>query len=325
MTTRIVPSQFLRNLVELVCDEEQLRPASVLRDTGVSWQSLQRDQWLGTFDEQMRVYERVAAISTVPGIGFRSPSASSFADQGLLGVLLITAPNVGEALTALNSYIDVIGGLVGYELKRTRSNVLLSTQPKYSTDAITHRLICEENLAVWKLSSLPIPDLGHYLRRIDVDYAKPKHWPMYEDLFAPAEVAFGRPCNQAVLAKEVLELDIPTSNPAAFAQLQKDCQAIVDRLTPDFIQLIMRYFKNTTPSQWSSDDAAAWMGTSQRTLRRRLRDSDLSYQRALDRYRYQMSQRLIAQGVDRADIAVQLGYKDAYGFERAYARWAGRS
>ena len=148
MDARVVPAVYLRNLVQQICAEERVAPSLVLQGLPVSWPMLQDSDWLGTFEEQMLVYERVAALSSVPGLGFRSPSAGSLASENLLGALLTMAPSVGEALRKVGDFISLIGGLSHYQLVESGKHICVRTHPKYSTNLATHRLICEENLAI---------------------------------------------------------------------------------------------------------------------------------------------------------------------------------
>ena len=68
------------------------------------------------------------------------------------------------------------------------------------------------------------------------------------------------------------------------------------------------------------------MGTSVRTLQRRLNRNGLTYSELVDRVRHKEACRLL-QAKDRsiAEIAIQLGYSDPSHFSRAFRRWERRS
>jgi AraC-like DNA-binding protein len=69
---------------------------------------------------------------------------------------------------------------------------------------------------------------------------------------------------------------------------------------------------------------AATIGTSARTLQRRLAEHDASFSRLLQAVRFRNSQRLLRDHkMPLAEIAKRLGYTDLPNFLRAFKRWAG--
>jgi AraC-like DNA-binding protein len=70
---------------------------------------------------------------------------------------------------------------------------------------------------------------------------------------------------------------------------------------------------------------ARTIGTSERTLHRRLAGAGLSYQSVLDAFRRRESERLLLAGAALPEIALALGYSDQSAWSRAFKRWAGVS
>jgi AraC-like DNA-binding protein len=71
------------------------------------------------------------------------------------------------------------------------------------------------------------------------------------------------------------------------------------------------------------DAAAELLGSSVRTLQRRLSETGISYSAVLDRLRYEMALDLLEHTDDSvASIAAQVGYSDPAHFSRAFRRWA---
>jgi len=76
--------------------------------------------------------------------------------------------------------------------------------------------------------------------------------------------------------------------------------------------------------QLSVSNTAALMGTSKRTLQRRLTQYNLSYSKIVDQVRIQVAHDLLdSRELRVADISVKLGYADAGSFTRAFKRWSG--
>jgi AraC-like DNA-binding protein len=74
----------------------------------------------------------------------------------------------------------------------------------------------------------------------------------------------------------------------------------------------------------SIDLVAETMGTSVRTLQRRLRASGLTYSEVVQRARRSAAQRMLKdRGAGIGEIARALGYSDPAHFTRAFQRWTG--
>jgi AraC-like DNA-binding protein len=69
---------------------------------------------------------------------------------------------------------------------------------------------------------------------------------------------------------------------------------------------------------------AAIIGTSPRTLQRRLAEHDQSFSRLLQSVRFRTAQRLLRDcNMPIVEIARRLGYADSANFIRAFKRWSG--
>jgi len=323
MEAAYVPVRFLRNLVELVADEERITAKKVIQKTGLDFSLLMRVGGFATFDQSTAVYERVANLSTIPGIGFRSPSARSFADQGMLGALMMLAPTIGEALQKLSKFIDVVGGTVDYKFRKIERLFILSTQDKASYSPAAHRLIAEENLAIWKYTSLPAPGLELHLKEIRLDYPKPRHWRMYTDLFPNCEIRFNRPEIAAVLSADVMDLAIPTHNPEAFRKLESVCEELLSRMTPSFKKSVTEYLEHSSSIGWSASAAADALNMTQKTLSRRLKAEGTSVKEMINARKHNLAMAMMERGLSDRRIAEELGYAGKSSFVRGFKTWTG--
>ena len=325
MVGAYVPIHFLKSLVELVADEEKLNAKYVLQGTGLNIDTLMTPGALATFSQSTAVYERVAELSTLPGIGFRSPSATSFADQGLLGAMLIMAPTVGVALEKLNEFIDVVGGTVEYQFRFEKGAFVVANKDKDSYSPRAHQLIAEENLAIWKFSSLPVPGLELHLREIRLDYPEPKHWRMYKNLFPNCNIRFNQPEIAAVLSKDVVDMPINTHNPDAFEKLERECVELIRRINPTMQARVAQFFNEQQPSEWTAAGIANGLHVSEKTLRRKLLSEGLRTKDLIATRKKNYALAAMEKGVADAAIADRLGFYDKTSFARSFKRWTGQT
>lgn len=75
----------------------------------------------------------------------------------------------------------------------------------------------------------------------------------------------------------------------------------------------------------TEEETAAELGLSCRTLRRRLREEQTSYQRIRSRRLNELANEMLAAGRLAEEVAEALGYADERSFRRAYVRWNKRT
>jgi AraC-like DNA-binding protein len=96
-----------------------------------------------------------------------------------------------------------------------------------------------------------------------------------------------------------------------------------ERFADSLSAIISTQFLDGYPS---IDNVAESIGTSARTVQRRLAADGLTYGDLIDWYRFETAKRLILEDrVRLTDVAAELEYSDAGSFTRAFRRWAGVS
>lgn len=323
MESKHVPAIYCRNLIAQLCEEESIEPRRFFAGTTINASHLGNDSDTTTHSNQIKVYERVAALSTRPGFGFRAGAKNQFGDQGLLGALLYTAPSVAVAFTKLEQYIDVIGGMLRYHVSHGGSRLFLTCTINGLVSEAAQRLITEESIAIWNCLALPVGGLQQLTQQIRVDYPRPPHAHLYEEAIPEVEFQFGRPKLQIVLSRDVLDVPMPGSNPPTFELLESQCAAILERISPSLTQKIEQYLQDVPPARWTESAVTEHLHCSSRTLRRWLGEDGTSLRAILDRHRADVARRAFLRGDSVAQVADACGFAGADGFSRAFKRWTG--
>lgn len=323
MESKHVPSMYCRNLIARVREEESIEPADFFAGTAIDVTDLSSDSATTTHSNQILVYERVAALSTHPGFGFRAGATNQFGDHGLLGALLYTAPSVTEAFAKLERYIDVIGGMLRYRMILRGAHVLLACSVNGLVSRPAQQLITEESIAIWKHIALPVGGLEQLTQQIRIDYPRPCHGHLYESLCPGIEFLFNSPRLEIVLPREVLDLPMPGSNPPAFELLEAQCAAILEQISPSFTQRIEHFLTTAPPAQWTQGAVAEHLHCSSRTLRRRLSGEGTSLRSIVDRHRHELAARQLMRGEGVGRVAAACGFESTEAFTRAFRRWTG--
>ncbi len=146
--------------------------------------------------------------------------------------------------------------------------------------------------------------------------------------FGTPRIEWGAGYNAVQVPRAVLDLRVRTADSALYAYLEREARERVSRLSAadtfeDVRQAIVRQMATGEPS---IDGVAALLGTSGRTLQRRLADGKTTFRSLTDQVR-QSAAELYLEGSKRplTEVAFLLGYSDLRAFVRAYRRWTGRT
>ncbi|CAN5923312.1 hypothetical protein BH11MYX4_BH11MYX4_49580 [soil metagenome] len=142
------------------------------------------------------------------------------------------------------------------------------------------------------------------------------------------EVRLDAPVSSLRLSRASGELPLRTADPTLASTLA----AVAEQLgfggeeTPD-IERVVRSRLRDLIERGGADAAsvARTMGTSERTLHRRLAAVGRSFQEVVDAFRVTESERLLLSRRPLAEIAIALGYSDQSAWSRAWKRWKGVS
>jgi AraC-like DNA-binding protein len=146
--------------------------------------------------------------------------------------------------------------------------------------------------------------------------------------FFMAPIEFGASDNSFLIPHELARKPLPMANPALARQndqvvmeylAQFDGARISEKVRAELVTRL-------PAGEPSRADVASALHFSEKTLQRRLRDEDTSYQEILDETRRELAQQYLREGrVSVCEITFRLGFSDQSSFTRAFKRWTGRA
>jgi AraC-like DNA-binding protein len=250
---------------------------------------------------------------------------------GLYGYALLTSLTPRGAIAFALQYRALASPLVGLRFRvdgpeavwTLDDDEIIGTRPSPEL----RRFLVDMQLGT--LLSLHRDLLGTALTptRLHLAHPTPPHARAYgERLGCP--VTFDRPATELRFDAAWLDHPLALGNPITEAVVRRTCDELLGQLrdtegtAAQVSAALMR-----APGQFPDIEAvAAQLHTSSRTLRRRLRAEDTSFQRVLDDVRCRLALEYLqntSMGTDR--IAAALGFSDTANFRHAFKRWTGRS
>jgi AraC-like DNA-binding protein len=137
---------------------------------------------------------------------------------------------------------------------------------------------------------------------------------------------FGSQHNEIVLPASVLDRRLPTADAALFRVLDRHLAERIRAITPqsdpaDHTRKALSDYLHQ--ERLSLGTIARVLGSTERTLQRRLSQSGTSFRRLVDEVRESRARALLRAGTSIAEICLLLGYTEETAFFRAFKRWTG--
>lgn len=190
------------------------------------------------------------------------------------------------------------------------------------------RQVCEFTLAVGWVYTRDWAAGSFTPRTVHFDHPLVGDREAYTRFFG-ASVDFGQAQTGFEIPRAQLDMPLQRADPGLAAVLNRYADQSVKRIPADADLLERARFHiadsvaEGTPSVAS---VASQLGTSARTLQRRLREEGTSFQQLLDSVRRELALRLLDGGsCSVAEVAERLGFADTPTFRRAFKRWTGAS
>jgi AraC-like DNA-binding protein len=272
------------------------------------------------------LWERVVELSGDPAIGFRIALFAEPSTYGAVSQILPRCLTVRDAFHQIERFSALAAQHARISMTSDASALTITVAAHLPKGIVTRNaLLCGlTNLAL-------LPE-----RLVGSDGTRPH---AVECAFPPPSAVavaamrerlpfkFDASANRVVFNRRVAELCIPSADEGLRALLSQVMERDLDQLGrpggfESGLTTILRGMMNGTMPSLASLSARA--GLSQRTLQRRLAQSNTSFQRLLQGVLHECADEYLARGtLTQGEIAFLLGYSEVSAFSHAYRSWTG--
>jgi AraC-like DNA-binding protein len=311
----------LRYLPGLGIDRE-----AALRGTGVDPDSIAHPRATIESSSLRVLIHNLLELYGEPDLGLVLGLRARISDFGVFGYAMMSCPTLGDAARMGMRFWGATGAEVTFEEIETETRLYWRPRESFPLGDLWP-FACERWVAAVLGFSLYNTGADVLPYDIELDYPPPAHADRYFQLLR-RPVRFG--CEVTQLSFPKSELSTPSRFNSretnelfarqceALLRLRGDEDAIVTRLREVVVRSAGRY-----PSL---DDAAAAVGVSGRTLRRRLQEQGETFQSVLDSTRADLAmQYLTTTEMTVQEVASLVGFSEANNFARAFRKWTGRT
>jgi AraC-like DNA-binding protein len=161
--------------------------------------------------------------------------------------------------------------------------------------------------------------------RLELTYPATPARTAYRELF-DCPVIFGAPRNRIVGRRELLDEVLTTRDRLTYDSLVADLRRAVVAQPSDLLEAVGQALRKNLRNPPSVAELAASVHMSERSLRRRLADMEVSVRDVLAQVRTAQARRLLLdQDRSVAEVADLVGFSSPENFRRAMRRWTGTS
>jgi AraC-like DNA-binding protein len=319
-----IPASHALDLADLV---EDLGGSSVrlLASAGLERSQLLPTSVLGLAQMKTLVSEAIAQtrqpwIGVLLGLRMRVPA------HGFLGFAAMTAPTVREALDLVVRFAPIRSDVlrITYEVVNGECTMYLDEQVDLGEARDT--LLIALVTGIWCIGeSLTGRKL---VGRAEFTFPEPPYAALVTQTpMRVHQIVFARPRNLMRFDASYLELPFAMAHASAFQLAKEQCELALAELDRVGLE---RQVRNALPREGGGvctvDEVALRLGTSTRTLQRKLKAEGISFSDIADALQEEQARVLLRdERLSLEQVAERVGYSDVSNFTRAFRRWTGET
>ncbi len=315
----------IRQIAHLIKDKGHA-PELLCNGLGFSLDDLRTGNFKVSYRQICLFIQRAFQQLADHSLGLQIAKYQSVVSYGLPGLGMLTCPTLGAALSYLMRYQKQAGAFVYNQMKQDRQLVIFQIELRFY-DPVLEPFFVEEDFGSGVALTRSL--IGEHFRpmRLELSYPKPAYSALYQRFFQ-CPIVFDAPLNRLFMDAHWLEQPIRTYDEYMQPCLQAQIDSVLSMTQTeeeDLIESITTFLSSKLAQAPSLQETAQSLYLTERTLRRRLSALSTSYQKILDKVRYQQAHNLLTRThLSLYDIAIAIGFSDAPGFRRAFKRWSGQ-
>jgi AraC-like DNA-binding protein len=314
----------VRGLVQAV-EQAGFDPGAFLRTAGLEPIRLQSHEVRVPRSEIYRLCELAIDMTGDPGLGLHW--AAKLSERMFVPVshLITNGSSLRQCFELLAQFVRLLADDAGYQIVEEEQKVTLVSLPIDAESPRMQQFLAEMMLAgFWRLirSFVPSakPECASFRHRA------PAHRAEYTRMFEGAEL-FEQPFTRLVFDRSLLDASSTLKDDDVREALQSVAERRLMRLTegmPYALRVSEYLVREGWPDRTDMESAAAGLGTSARSLRRRLADEGKSYSDVLSDALATIAKTFLrGQRHTIQEVAYEMGFSDPSTFHRAFKRWTG--
>lgn len=313
-------------LVE-VLTEQGIPPEASLSGTSLSPESLADPETRTSVRQYITVCGNALRLSQTPETPFRTGSRIPLSAYGMYGFALVCSPTIREYFQVAVKYHRLATPLLSMSWREEGDHAswIFPTNAVVTHSDSLLRFLMEQQLTQLSTHLRAVVDGSYLPIRASLSYSAPEHTHLYER-YLGCPVRFGRPVSELVYPKSILSAKPRMAHGLTSKILQDTCDRILGEVktSTGVAGEVYQIIASTPGHSPSMERVARQIGTTVRTLNRKLVAESTSFTRILDDVRWNLaSEYLRSTKLSIDDISELVGFSDSANFRHAFRRWTG--
>lgn len=320
---------YLAKLVEVLRElGSPVKP--VLGAAGLRERSLPDHEASLPISQYLAGIEEAVQSCTAPDLGFLVGEHTMPLEHGVLGYALLSSPTLRDCLYRYVKFQYLQGPLLTISFSESGATAEMQAVPRrgrWRMSPAALRYIVQEWLVGWNQWCQLIGRSGSFFEHVRLGYSSDGHRRQYEDHLG-CTVSFENPETTAVFASRRLDLPLSYADESIAALCDVQCERLLEvlQLRAGLIADIHRQLASRPGQVPTMEDMARRLHIGVRTLRRRLKDENTSYQEVVTEFRVAMAKRYLGEtSLPANEVAMLVGYSDPANLYRTFRRETGRT
>lgn len=303
--------------------------------TGFTLEDLDEGERWVNLPQAQNVWAKAVELTQQPQLGLLIGRSSNPHVIGLLGYLMESCPDMGQAFELLTRFNPLFGNMFSYhhERRASRFSVIYEPHPEWWAHyPDTARQAIETSMSrtlsiIYRFTGKRIWPLSASFRYTTPDQGDLS---LYHSILQ-TELCFSAGENRLDFDLSLAELPVASHNFTLYQEFRALAEVKLASMQSTQVVKVSEQVKTILLSALdqqlpSIDQTAEQLQCSTRTLQRRLREEGTSFHSILEDIRKELAIRFVKKRQNKlADIASFLGYSDPRVFRRAFKRWTGVS
>ncbi|CAM3443795.1 AraC family transcriptional regulator [Paracidovorax anthurii] len=320
----IVP-QVAQSLLGFI-EERGLAPERLCRGLGFTYQDLMGRETLLSYDQIRALILRAQRLlGNESAIGLAVGARETLVSWGVAGLTMLTCETFGEAMAFSIEHQNDAGAMMDHRFGVHGRQMSLDAVPRVF-DLLVEPFLVEQSFAGTVAVARLVISQEFGPVRVDFGFPAPANADVYRQFFR-CPVRFDAGCHRMTFDTHWLDARLPGYDRIACGLLRQQLNTLLKRPIgqSDLVESMSNRLRFDIEARPRQKDLAQTVNISDRTLRRRLGQQNVSYTRLRDGTRFERARDLLSHStMTIAQIADAVGYSDARAFRRAFKRWSGQ-
>lgn len=326
MSETLTPAKLVLMVLYLVMDDMELE--AVAEHAGIPVARLEDMDGIISIGDVIKLIQSTLELTGDPALGLHVGQEISVEMLDIFGMMVSSAPNARAAIQTLTRYSPLISTLARAEVIEEGDSVRIVLHLHEELLAIDNNYCVEVIATGFFYLMRRLVDGPVIMRRWRSLRPAPAWVAEYYDALDPeTEFCFEAGENSVEFDRAILDLPMKRHSPGLYQQLHLQAAKRMASLpNPERTSTSVKRLIDENLGRQLIDLPliADLMGLNPRTLQRRLKEENVTFQSLHDSSRHRLACDLLAQQNSPVeDIAAMLGYSEPTNFYRAFKTWSG--